>query len=1072
MAPDPKTPDTPGAKPPASSPSQAEPTLVVRPSGVDAPTPADASTPATEITGAPPHGDRGPAPVVIGPYRVIRELGSGGMGTVYLAEDSSLRRQVALKVLPRGVAADPEMRLRFQREAEVASRLDHPNLCGVLATGEWDGQLWIAMRFVPGRTLRDEMAAAHESSDTAGASARSEAGRESWRRPVERIETLARAVHAAHEAGVVHCDLKPTNVMVTPDGTPVVLDFGLAHDLRDAVGASLTRTGQVLGTPQYMAPEQIRGGGLRSDRRIDVWALGVMLYEGIAGRHPFTAPTRDALYQQILTEDPAPVNRIVRRLPRDLAVVVATALEKSPARRYATAGALADDLRAVLEIRPIVARAPSVFSQIAKFVRRRPAVAALAVVLAIGLPTVAGLVTQQVMDMRRLLEITGRRFVEAELAIARRDPSAARGVLRLAAEVSEVSEGHIEFPMIQQQIVRLEAEIDAETLALDVDSDPDGRLATNALKTILDADPTNLRAAILLIGVHVRSGRTDLARSVVDDFSRRVPDDSWTAIAALIDGSESRPESRAESRPRTAGPDPMGFASEFDLAQALLLSARGRHLEALQRLESAMEREELAPGLAWFAAEEASRLQDYRAALAFAGRFRATTAISTPARLGRYSVHLRRAGLLAEAERAAVEAEAMARDRGPREWAVTLAQLAAVRADQSRRGEAIALLQHAIEIQPDFPEAWSSLGTVFVEERRYADAEAACRRAIELAPKQFDARVNLGAALIRLFRDADARDVLTEAVALRPDSPIAWSMLGNARRNLKDFDGARTAAERALELKPHFPDALVILGSLHHALGEREAAERRYAEALESNPRLEPALFNLALLLMPTDPSRSIAFYKRVLEVHPGRADALFNMSTLLDATGQTSEAVAAAEQATVADPNDPRSWNALGSAHAHRDEADEAAAAYLRAVTCPRPLPESHLNLMFVLGSSDPVTAWVHGRQAFAMREGFATEYRSDFDGAKAGALAAAPGHPCVIADSALAPGLSDATRTERIRAALAALRPIAAGVAADTDFLIHRFVMDDLRSAARLVSDAAVLREVEAAPSTESRR
>ncbi|MCB0203105.1 MAG: serine/threonine protein kinase, partial [Anaerolineae bacterium] len=157
------------------------------------------------------------------------------------------------------------------------------------------------------------------------------------------VEKIARALHAAHELGIVHRDVKPGNVIVTPNGEPVVLDFGLATAL-DGDDSSLTRSGELLGTPAYMAPEQLRAGEPRVDRRVDVWALGVILFELLAGRRPFAAPTRVALVRRIVEEEAPALGLVVRGLPRDLEVIVQVALARERDRRYATAEDLADDI--------------------------------------------------------------------------------------------------------------------------------------------------------------------------------------------------------------------------------------------------------------------------------------------------------------------------------------------------------------------------------------------------------------------------------------------------------------------------------------------------------------------------------------------------------------------------------------------------------------------------------------------------------------------------------------------------------------------------------------------------------
>ncbi len=329
---------------------------------------------ATRLAGAEEAGDAvRPAglPTSIGPYRIERELGRGGMGVVYLAEDTRLHRRVALKVLPPEVASSRDLRRRFEREAAVASRLDHPGICTVYEAGEEQGTGFIAMRYVEGESLDRWVARRSERlRDTMG----DVRTREGVLRVVAVIEEAARALHAAHEAGLIHRDIKPANVMVTEAGEPVLLDFGLARETEEA-GPALTLSGALMGTPLYMSPEQIAAERGRVDRRTDVYSLGVTLYECLTGRPPFEAPTREALYRRILETEAEDPRRLNRSLPDDLRVVVETAMEKDRERRYRTAEAFAEDLRRVREREPILARPAGPWLRLRRWSERNPAVA-------------------------------------------------------------------------------------------------------------------------------------------------------------------------------------------------------------------------------------------------------------------------------------------------------------------------------------------------------------------------------------------------------------------------------------------------------------------------------------------------------------------------------------------------------------------------------------------------------------------------------------------------------------------------------------------------------------------------
>jgi eukaryotic-like serine/threonine-protein kinase len=321
----------------------------------------------------------------IGPYSVLEELGRGGQGVVYLAEDTRLNRKVALKVIETVGQDMPSDRLeRFRREAEAASRLDHPNICGIHEAGEADGVPYIAMRYVEGETLADQIGAARDKHDSGTDSTPST--REHIHAVLHRIEKVARALHVAHELGLIHRDIKPGNIMLTGDEEPVVLDFGLARDEFSDGDLSLTVSGDLLGTPAYMSPEQLMAQRIPLDRRTDIYSLGATLYECLTLRRPFEALTRAELYQSILTDQPASATSMNRAIPRDLQVVIETALEKNRDRRYQTALDFAEDLRRVREYEPIRAKPIGRLLLLKRWTQRHPVATVIvsALVVALG----------------------------------------------------------------------------------------------------------------------------------------------------------------------------------------------------------------------------------------------------------------------------------------------------------------------------------------------------------------------------------------------------------------------------------------------------------------------------------------------------------------------------------------------------------------------------------------------------------------------------------------------------------------------------------------------------------------
>ena len=391
----------------------------------------------------------------IGPYAVRRELGRGGQAVVYLADDPKLDRLVALKVLTGFGALAPDLVERFRREATVTSRLDHPTICSIYDMGLAKGVPYIAMRYVPGRSLArvisdtrvdidsgddtDSMmidfssiadGASFDATDStpktttpSAVEAVSSVTQDEATRIVRLVADIARGLHVAHEAGIVHRDVKPGNIMVTADGRPVILDFGLAG-VEDLDLPALTQSGDVIGTPAYMSPEQIRGESL--DPRTDVYSLGVTLYECLTLQRPFSGATRESLYRAILSEEPISPQRLNQSVSRDLAVVLATATAKDVNHRYQSAEHFADDLDRAMRFEPIEARPASSWLKLRRWAQRNPALAATAAGLFFLLVVAAGLLSYglgakgkaELAERNAELETEKRARAESDLAAA------------------------------------------------------------------------------------------------------------------------------------------------------------------------------------------------------------------------------------------------------------------------------------------------------------------------------------------------------------------------------------------------------------------------------------------------------------------------------------------------------------------------------------------------------------------------------------------------------------------------------------------------------------------------------
>src|SRR3989442_12074213 len=292
------------------------------------------------------------------------------MGIVYKARQVSLGRIVAVKMVLFGPLSSPEFVKRFRSEAAAAASLLHPNIVAIHEVGVHQGQQYFAMDYVEGHSLAKLLAS----------------GPLPARRAASCLKTIAEAIHYAHDRGILHRDLKPSNVLIDANDQPRVTDFGLARRLEG--DSELTVTGQVLGSPNYMPPEQATGKRGKVSRRSDVYSLGAMLYHLLTGRPPFVGEALTDTLEQVLNADPVSPRLLNPSVPRDLETICLKCLEKEPDKRYATAQALADELGRFLNNEPVHARPVSRAEKIWRWGRRKPVVAGLVAAVIVLLLTV------------------------------------------------------------------------------------------------------------------------------------------------------------------------------------------------------------------------------------------------------------------------------------------------------------------------------------------------------------------------------------------------------------------------------------------------------------------------------------------------------------------------------------------------------------------------------------------------------------------------------------------------------------------------------------------------------------
>lgn len=342
-------------------------------------------------------------PTAVPGYEIVRLLGEGGNGQVFLARSVALKREVALKTIRGDGFARAIQRDRFRVEAEAVARLQHPNIVQIFESGEHEGLPYIAMEYCPKGSL-----AAHVKDRTLPA-----------REAATVVAILARAVASAHAANIVHRDLKPENVLLAADGSPKITDFGLAKLLDE--DQHLTRSEAVLGTPSYMSPEQASGEMRLVGPLCDVWALGAVLYRLLSGRVPFPGNNVHETFRLLREEEPLAPSRIVVGMPRDLEVICLKCLRKEPAGRYASAAELADDLGRYLENKPIVARSIGRVERTIKWMKRNPIAAALASAVVALLISGSALVYAKYLDAHEQKQIADGKALDAAREAKRAD---------------------------------------------------------------------------------------------------------------------------------------------------------------------------------------------------------------------------------------------------------------------------------------------------------------------------------------------------------------------------------------------------------------------------------------------------------------------------------------------------------------------------------------------------------------------------------------------------------------------------------------------------------------------------
>ncbi|MDG3006696.1 serine/threonine-protein kinase [Paludisphaera mucosa] len=820
-------------------------------------------------------------PERLGDYRIIRELGRGGMGIVYEAEQSSLGRRVALKLLPSTAAMDPRHVQRFQVEVQAAGHLRHPNIVPIYAVGCDSGVHYYSMQYISGRPLSawiDEMRRqrdAHPGSPPSWAPpsrdgdeppARSSRPGATFFRRVARLGLqAAEALDHAHGLGVVHRDVKPSNLLIDEEGDLWVADFGLAR-LHGASG--LTATGDLVGTLRYMSPEQVIADRGVVDHRTDLYSLGVTLYELLALEPAFPGGEMAALVQRITNEDPAPPSRSTPQVPRDLETIVLKAMAKEAANRYASAREMAEDLRRFLDDKAVLARRPTLIEHAVRWGRRhRPIAAALAGVLVLA--TVCLAISTLVIwgAMSRIRSESDARRMQLDRAEVNLDVAHRALELYLdSAESwfpreSEDDRGDVDLLRTALQFYELIASRnDADRRVID--------RTFNAYSRIGD-----IRLTLGQIGE-----AEDAYRRAMQGMLKRLeaaPDDANAFQLAVIlrkyadllrrqavyGPCDWAVEQSVQLFRQTVEHAPADPSNRFALAQALNLKANiegdtGRIEKALADTNEALGLLEPLEGRVGPGQPPAIDLKNELAS--------AYTGLGTWLQLGRRRGEAEaayRKGLkLVEEFQAASSVHPVGRESLARCYA----RLGELQLEARRHEEAVVSLEQGIaalkRLVTDYPRVprykrelgrlYEVLSRLYWETDRPEDSEAALKTASEYDPKReaFEqVRLNNIAWYLVTTPDIAARnpakavELAELVVANAPDAWACWNTLGVARYRNGDWQGAKAAFERSLELNADEKafDGFGLAMTLWR-LGRKEEARDWYRRSEEYRRRERP----------------------------------------------------------------------------------------------------------------------------------------------------------------------------------------------------------------------------------------
>jgi serine/threonine protein kinase/tetratricopeptide (TPR) repeat protein len=806
----------------------------------------------------------------LGDYRILREVGRGAMGIVFEAAQESLGRRVALKVLPGTFALDPRRVERFRREARATARVHHPSIVPVYEVGEADGNHYYAMEYIDGPSLDRVLAGAREAGPERrrpGSSTASDAAYIA--RSVERAAELAEGLAQAHALGLVHRDVKPSNILLDRDGRWVLVDFGLVHE---SEAEALTRSGEMVGTLTYMSPEQVSRSQV--DARADVYALGVTLYECLTLRPPYRGESDHEVQRAILFEEPVRPRSLNPRLHRDLETILLKALEKNPQRRYPSAAELAADLRRFLRYEPIHARAQSRWSRLARRAVKHKARVISGAVIVILLGVLGVLLTvHHFRERARLLASYEPTVLQAATRLQLAGLSLKWGAGYLAYMDRWPAQSRASYRGLTRDARKLEVEAAVRTLAQAAAVAPQRadayyhrarglllldrtRDAGAELDRTLERDPRLVPALILRAGLKDQQGDAAGAgtdREAAKAHGKEGWGEDWLEASAAM--AEGRWSAGAEAYGKLLeldrpGKEPyLGFLVEARLGRGVA------HLEAeefQQAIEDFQEARALLPeshqpglllGKTYYLTARKKK-----AAEVFEEVFRRT-------RL-KDDVALEVAGI----HRAWHDYKEALR------WLEKMNEGSFIRELErcenltyhGRLDQAIEAGLEAVRLGPGEGSAYAALAQAYMRGGNLEKANELAQKSLDLAPENVWFRYVIAR---NILKDGAQIAAYREVIELDPGSPWAHHRLGEALYfGLGEKTESFAEVRLAIDLEPKNFVPYRILGRMLEAEGDHAEAARCYCRSIELNPTHSYAHGNLfALLRRPEKPAAMAA---------------------------------------------------------------------------------------------------------------------------------------------------------------------------------------------------------------------